>query len=804
MKKNFDILIVDDDKGILKLIERKLKKEEFSVRTASTGSDTLKYIEEKTPSLLLLDFLLPDINSKELIDRIKINGKIIPFIIMTGQGDEKIAVNMMKLGAYDYLLKDTNFLEFLPTTVNNAYKHLSLEQKLRDSEKALIESSKRYFNLFENTQDAIYFTDLHGNFIDYNYAMKDLFGYTDSEFMSIKSDELYVSEKDKIDFRGTLLEKGQVKDYQIELRRKDGQKIICLIRSNIRKSKEGDPTGYQGIIRDITRRVKAEQQLKVSEERYRLVSEMISDYAYYASVSDDLSMRTEWVVGAFESITGYTYQEVNELDKGLLSLIHPDDVDKVLNNSRAMMEFNETVSEYRILTKTGETKYIRDFIRPILNKEKNKVTKLLGAAQDITSQKQAKRALQESELKFRTISEQSLMGIGIIQDGSPIYINDAFVHLSGYSKEELQSMDQGSFFKMVHPEDREFVQNQYMIKIKGEKEALLNYSYRGLRKNGDAIWIDHYSKPIMYEDKPAILVTFIDITDRKEAENEIKMLNQDLEIRVSDRTAQLEDTLEELRFENEERKRAQDELYRAKEKLAKALEAEKELNELKTKFISMVSHEYRTPLTVILSSTYLLEQYFELGDKQNFAKNLEKIQSSVKNMNDLLEDILIIGKSEIGKLHYKESTFEIISLAAKIVEEIKIVDENHHDIRFVHNVNEAQIKSDKKLTQQIISNLLTNSVKYSEKGKLVDFIIKVQNDTFIIDIKDEGIGIPEEDQKYLFQPFHRSRNVDKIKGTGLGLVIVKKSVDTMKGKINVESTEGKGTRIKIELPYKPA
>lgn len=801
MKENFDILIVDDDAGILKLIEKRLLKEGFHVRTALNGMEALREIDNEIPSLMLLDFILPDINSEELIDRINAKGLHIPFMIMTGHGDEKIAVSMMKLGAYDYLLKDTSFLDFLPTSVNNAYKHLSLEKKLRESERALIESSKRYFNLFENTQDAIYFTDLDGNFIDYNYAMKDLFGYSDSEFMKIKSDVLYTTEDDKIKLRKTLLKKGQVKDYQIELRKKSGEIITCLLRSNLRKSKDGDITGYQGIIRDITRRVQAEKALKISEKRYRLVSQMISDYAYYASISDELYTSTEWVAGAFENITGYTHEEVNKLENSWASLVHPDDKEYVMNESKNLLENKEVIYEYRIITKSGKIKYIKDYVKPIYDEDKSKVIAMLGAAQDITSQKEAEKALLESEAKFRMISEQSIMGISILQDNKPIYVNDAFENLSGYSKEEIENMTQNKFLEMVHPADRDFVMKQYEKKLKGDESALYHYSYRGLRKNGEVIWIDHYSKPITYKDKPAILITFIDITDRKEAEDQIKKLNQELENRVIERTSQLEDTLEELRFENEERKRAQDELFRAKEELSKSLKAEKELNELKTKFISMVSHEYRTPLTVILSSTYLLEQYFAIGDQDNFQKNLEKIQSSVKNMNDLLEDILIIGKSEIGKLRYKESTFELISLAKKIVEEIRIVDKNKHEISFYHNKNEMQMISDKKLTQQIISNLLSNAVKYSEPGKEVMLKISIKESTFVVEVRDQGIGIPEEDKKYLFQPFHRSKNVEKMKGTGLGLVIVKKCVDTMKGNINVESMEGKGTVITVELPY---
>ncbi len=800
MNMNFDILIAEDDPGIIRLIEKRLKSEGYSVRSAKTGKQTLEEIAKKKPSLMLLDLMLPDMNSQQIIDILKEQGLTIPFMIMTGHGSEKTAVNMMKLGAYDYLVKDTNFLNFLPTTIHNAYQHIILKQKLKDSEYALLESGKRYLNLFENTPDAIYFTDLEGNYIDFNNAMINMFGYSESEFSNIKSDFLYADQEEKKKLRKTLLELGLVKDYQLELKKKNGDTLTCLMKANVRKSKEGKIIGYQGILRDITRRIETEKALKISEERHRLVSQMISDYAYYATVDDNMLPQIVWITGAFESITGYCYDEMNLLENGWSSLVHPDDLDGIIKKSRDILTKDELINEYRIITKSGEVKYIRDFVKPIT--ENNNVIAILGASQDITRQKQAETALLESEAKFRTISEQSLMGLAIVQDNRIIYTNKAFENFSGYTKEEILDMKPGNFLKMVHPEDREFVAEQYQKKMASDSSALNHYSYRGLRKNEDVIWIDHYSKPILYAGKPSILITCIDITDRKEAEDQINRLNDELEKRVQERTAQLEDTLEELRYENEERKRAQDELYKAKEELAISLKAEKELNQMKTKFISMVSHEYRTPLTVILTTTYLLEEYFNIRDKENFQNNLKKIQLSVNNMNDLLEEILIIGKSEIGKLRYKETRFEIISFVQSIIEELQIVDHEKHHIEFKSNVRRYDIFSDRKLTQQIISNLLSNALKYSDQGNQVRIDLFINETTLDIKVMDQGIGIPEEDQKYLFEAFHRSSNVDNKKGSGLGLVIVKKCVDTMKGKIKVDSKVGRGTTIRVELPYR--
>ncbi|HLO51497.1 MAG TPA: ATP-binding protein [Kamptonema sp.] len=256
-------------------------------------------------------------------------------------------------------------------------------------------------------------------------------------------------------------------------------------------------------------------------------------------------------------------------------------------------------------------------------------------------------------------------------------------------------------------------------------------------------------------------------------------------------------------------------LYRAKaeSEIRKALEKEKELNELKSRFVSMVSHEFRTPLATILFSAGMLENYGQKWSEDKRITHLRRIQTAVKQMTGLLEDILIIGNSEVGKLDFKPVNFDLKNFCIEIVEELQMMAEKHQLV-FKFNGSISEVKLDEKLMRYILYNLLSNAIKYSPKGGRISFElfigepeIKTPDFTLIGDtkvvifwIKDEGIGIPLEDRQQIFETFYRARNVGTISGTGLGLAIVKKSVELHGGEIEVYSEVGVGTTIIVTLP----
>ncbi|MGD2179567.1 GAF domain-containing protein [Lusitaniella coriacea] len=240
---------------------------------------------------------------------------------------------------------------------------------------------------------------------------------------------------------------------------------------------------------------------------------------------------------------------------------------------------------------------------------------------------------------------------------------------------------------------------------------------------------------------------------------------------------------------------------------AQLLEQEKDLNELKSRFVSMTSHEFRTPLSVISSSAGLIQDYGDRVSTEKRQKHLNRIQSSVKHMTQLLEDVLAINRAESDRLEFRPTAIDIVEFCRDLVEELQQSSPQHaiifqtHEIEIAHK--DAQFcytYIDEKLLRQILTNLLSNAIKYSPQGGTIDLNYTHNNRQLTFEVRDRGIGIPIEDQERLFESFYRAENVGAIPGTGLGLTIVKKCVDLHQGEISVKSEPGKGTTFIVILP----
>jgi len=239
----------------------------------------------------------------------------------------------------------------------------------------------------------------------------------------------------------------------------------------------------------------------------------------------------------------------------------------------------------------------------------------------------------------------------------------------------------------------------------------------------------------------------------------------------------------------------------AEQNIISSLLKEKELNFLKTKFISIVSHEYRTPLTTIKSSAQLLEMFIDKWPKEKMAEHLIRIQHSVDFMIDMLNNVLLLNKKETNNFHYNPSEFELISYCNQIKNEI-MFGYQERQVEFIASTETKSVEMDKILLNHIITNLLTNSLKYSPLNTPVSFHITIEDDYAVFVIKDLGIGIADDEQKQLFQPFYRASNVGTISGTGLGLSIVKNCVELHKGSIVLVSNLNQGSEFTVTLPTK--
>jgi len=361
---------------------------------------------------------------------------------------------------------------------------------------------------------------------------------------------------------------------------------------------------------------------------------------------------------------------------------------------------------------------------------------------------------QLSEEKFRQMAENidEVFWISDVKLKTLLYVNPAYEKIWGRECKSLYANPK-SFLEAVHPEDKARVMENIAENATKEYEI----EYRIVQPDGAIRWICDRCFPIQNSAGEVYRRTGIsqDITERKRAE----------EIRRN-------------------------------------LEKERELGELKLRFFSMASHEFRTPLSTILISAQLLENSSPNWTPEKKLKNLHRIQSAAKTMTQLLTDILTLTRAESGKLEFKPERLDLDKFCRDLVEEVELSSRAQQNIFFISHCPVKNGYLDEKLLRSILSNLLSNAVKYSREDSHIYFTLDCESESVIFEIQDQGIGISREDQENLFESFHRGQNVGDVPGTGLGLAVVKKCVDLHGGSITVQSKVGVGTTFTVTLPFK--
>ena len=298
-----------------------------------------------------------------------------------------------------------------------------------------------------------------------------------------------------------------------------------------------------------------------------------------------------------------------------------------------------------------------------------------------------------------------------------------------------------------------------------------------------------------------LVMAFVsDVTERKKSEESLKkseeqllMYASELEKKVQSRTEDLNLTIAALEKEVLIRKRAEEEAH-------KALDRERELNELKSKFVSIASHEFRTPLTTILSSVSLINQYINRGEIDKTTKHVVRIKSSVNNLTSILNDFLSLGKLEEGKIRVNKESVNLLDFLYEIKGEITPMLKTGQKLQISCTGETGNINTDTHVLRNIFFNLISNASKYSDADKLIFIDCHRTTDAIAFAIRDEGIGIPEEDHKHLFKRFFRASNSGNVQGTGLGLNIVKRYVDLLGGSVAFTSEYGHGSVFTVLIP----
>ncbi|HSP88640.1 MAG TPA: PAS domain-containing sensor histidine kinase [Ignavibacteriaceae bacterium] len=395
-------------------------------------------------------------------------------------------------------------------------------------------------------------------------------------------------------------------------------------------------------------------------------------------------------------------------------------------------------------------RYYDNYLHPVFDSD-GKVIRIAVWVIEFTERKLAVDALKSSEEKFRELAENIQDIFWIRKDNEVLYVSPAYEIICGKTCESLYQ-DPNSFLLATHPDDLPNVLAS-LNSQKYKENGLFDEEFRIVRPDGSIKWIWAKTFPVIKDGQIIRTVGIAeDISLRKEYE----------------------------------------------EKIQEALTIEKELNDLKSRFISMVSHEFRTPLGLILSSTELLQNYGYKWDENKRNEQFERIKKSVDNLTGLMKDVILL--SEAGQIKIAPNEIDIINFLDELIDEIKGSLKEYPEIIFNHKTDSLKVISDKKLLRQIFMNLISNAVKFTSIKRKVFVELTSTANNFTTIIKDEGIGIPDEDLENIFEPFIRAKNIGEVKGSGLGLSIVKNAVNLLKGEIKVKSKLNEGSVFTVKLP----
>ncbi len=390
---------------------------------------------------------------------------------------------------------------------------------------------------------------------------------------------------------------------------------------------------------------------------------------------------------------------------------------------------------------------------------------------------------------------------GIIED-----LNVSAAYLFAYEKQELLGKSVNVLMPREHSERHDtYISNYTSTRV--PKIIGIGREVQGLKKTGQIFpfWLS-VSEVILEE--RTIFTGFIhDLSRIKEVEEDLKSLNDELEHKVTQRTYELEKVVNQLlnlnkQLEEEIKVRifTEEQLKQREGELEVSLEKEKELGELKSRFVSMASHEFRTPLSTILSSASLISKYPNTDQQENREKHILKIKSSVAHLTNILNDFLSISRLEEGKQSVRMEKFPIREFILEISDEIETLLKNNQQFKLNMAELDQVMESDPVMLKNVLLNLISNAIKYGKYDTLIELSVYPVDRFIQFEVKDDGIGIPEEDQKYLFDRFFRAANAMNIEGTGLGLHIVKKYTDLLNGTLEFKSKLSEGTLFSIRLP----
>ena len=379
------------------------------------------------------------------------------------------------------------------------------------------------------------------------------------------------------------------------------------------------------------------------------------------------------------------------------------------------------------------------------------------------------------EMLFSTAAEGLVL---VDRSGAIRMLNPRLLELFGYAKGELIGrsiellLPEG--FRAAHVAHRSNYNASPAERHMGQGREL-----NGLRKDGTVFPVEVGLNHFTVEAELYVMALVTDITERRKAEDALQSNTAELEKRVEQRTA---------------------ELAKGAHAVELALAKEKDLNALKSRFVSMASHEFRTPLSTIMGSADLIARYTEGPGNEKVHKHVQRIRAKVRDLTVILNDFLSFERIDQGDIPSVPESIDIVHLCIGLIEELRSMAKPAQALEYDHRTDERNVTLDRSMLVNTITNLVTNAIKYSPEGRPIILRTAVENSCLRIEVIDKGMGIPAADQIHLFEPFFRAQNVLTIQGTGLGLNLVKRYLDLMGGQITFTSTPGEGTTFNLLIP----
>lgn len=719
-------------------------------------------------------------DQKKIIDEINLNGNVRNLSLKLFTKDQRV-LDCLCYCEVIYVQEEKCLLSIF----------LDITERKRATE-LIAESEQKLSALIEATPDIICFKDADGRWLKANQGILNIYGLSNFDYLFKTEWDLapYTRENLQDAFRTCTLTdelawlKGShsrteemIPDPNGDSRFFDVIKVPLFYENGNRKA-------LVIFGRDITERKKSEQALRSEKDKFSKTFFTSPDGLIINRIEDSMVIELN---NGFLNITGYSREEL--INKPSRSLDFWADQEKRKESKKKLLsEGSYQNLETELRKKGGE---IINVLISAARIDVDGVDCALYLIKDITNLKATEKALRESEEKYRELFDHLMDGFAyheliVDEKGIPVdciflAANPQYEILTGLKINDIIGK---SVNDIMPARAKSFIETYASVAMTCEPKRFESF-------NEDT---GMHFKILAYSPEQYKFATIIEnITDKILAETELKLYRSNLEQLVKLRTIELDSI----------NKRLQDELRKGKEyemMLQEALKKEKELSELKTRFISTASHEFRTPLTSILSSTELIERYRKKWDDNKFDEHFTRVKNSVEYLTKLLDDVLLISRTDSGKISFNPYTITLKDFCEEVLREAAVYSKESHSIIFTYLAKRKKYLLDGKLLKFILVNLISNAYKYSPNGGKVEFTVKNNKSNLIFSVRDQGIGIPDEERNHLFEPFHRSKNSKNIPGTGLGLSIVKRSVDIHKGRITLESELNKGTLFTIYLP----